>query len=318
MLNGKPTLKNYLELHFIVFLWGFTAILGKLISIPAVELVFVRTLIAALALALILYVKNISFRIGGATMLKIIGVGFLISAHWILFFASARVSSVAICLAGLSTVSLWTALLEPVFTSKKIRALEVFMSLLIIAGLYLIFRFEIDHVVGIVMAVASALLSALFTIINSRLVRQHRPLVISCYEMAGACLATGLFFPFYTWWMTDTGQLDFSISGWDALWLVILAVVCTVYPFTSSVRLMQKISAFTVNLSVNLEPVYGILFALLLFKESEHMSAGFYFGAAIILFSVFAHSLIEGYLSRRQPHSAPPATPGSVPGNPDM
>jgi drug/metabolite transporter (DMT)-like permease len=218
----------------------------------------------------------------------------------------------------MSTVSLWTAVLEPVFTSKKIRALEVFMSLLIIAGLYLIFRFEIDHLLGIVMAVASALLSALFTIINSRLVRRHRPLVISYYEMAGACLASILFFPFYAWWLTDSGQLDFSLTGWDALWLVMLAVVCTVYPFTSSVRLMQKISAFTVNLSVNLEPVYGILLALLLFKDAEHMSTGFYFGAAIILFSVFAHGLIEGYLSRRQPLAAPLATPGTVPGNPDM
>lgn len=317
-MNEKPSLKNYLELHFIVFLWGFTAILGKLISIPAVELVFTRTLVAATALALILYFNKISFRVGAPTMLKIISVGFLISAHWILFFASARVSSVAICLAGLSTVSLWTAVLEPVFTSKKIRSLEVFMSLLIIAGLYLIFRFEIDHVLGIVMAVASAMLSALFTIINSRLVRQHRPLVISCYEMAGACLASALFFPIYSQWLSDSGQLNFHMTGWDVLWVLILAIVCTVYPFTSSVRLMQKISAFTVNLSVNLEPVYGILFALLIFKDSEHMSTGFYLGAAIILLSVFAHGLIESYQARRQPHPTSPAIPGSVPGNPDM
>jgi drug/metabolite transporter (DMT)-like permease len=269
-------------------------------------------------LALILYFKKISFGIGIKTILKILGVGFLISAHWILFFASARVSSVAICLAGMSTVSLWTAILEPVFTSKRLRSLEVLMSLLIIAGLYLIFRFEIDHVVGILMAVASAMLSALFTIINSRLVRRHRPLVISCYEMAGACLATALFFPLYAAGLTDTGQLDFSLTMWDGLWLLILAVVCTVYPFTSSVRLMQQISAFTVNLSVNLEPVYGILLALLIFKDSEHMSTGFYLGAAIILLSVFAHGLLDKYLPRRPGFTAPPATPGSVPGSPDM
>jgi drug/metabolite transporter (DMT)-like permease len=316
-LKEKPALKHYLELHFIVFLWGFTAILGKLITIPAVELVFFRTLVAATALALILYFKHIPFRLGAKTTFKILGVGFLIAAHWILFFASARVSSVAICLAGLSTVSLWTAVLEPVFTSKRIRGLEVFMSLLIIAGLYLIFRFEIDHVVGIVMAVASALFSALFTIINSRLVRSQRPLVISCYEMAGACLAAVLFFPFYAGWLTDTGQLELRLGRWDAVWILILAVICTVYPFTSSVRLMQRISAFTVNLSVNLEPVYGILLALLIFKDSEHMSAGFYLGAVIILFSVFAHSLLEAYLSRRRGLTAPPATPGSVPGSPD-
>lgn len=305
--------KNYLELHFIVFLWGFTAILGKLISIPAVELVFIRTLLAASALALILYFKNISFNIGRKNTIRIIAVGFLIAAHWILFFASARVSSVAICLAGLSTVSLWTAILEPVFTRKKIRFHEILMSVLIILGLYLIFRFEFNHLLGIIMAVVSAMLSAGFSIINSHLVKQHRPLVISCFELAGACLATALFFPFYASWLTNTGYLNFDLTWLDILWLLLLTLGCTVYPFTSSVRLMQRISAFTVNLSINLEPVYGILFALFIFKDSEHMSAGFYFGAAIILFSVFAHAVIESYLGRRKKIIMARATPGNVP-----
>jgi len=311
-----PSFRNYLELHFIVFLWGFTAILGKLISIPAVELVFARTFIAASALALILYFRKISFKMSQRQIIKIVGVGFLIAAHWILFFASARISSVAICLAGMSTVSLWTAILEPVFTSKKIKAHEIFMSFLIIVGLYIIFRFEFNHLVGIIMAVVSAMLSAIFTIINARLVKHYRPLVISCYELAGACLATALFFPFYTLYLTDTGSLNFNFTWLDGLWLILLALVCTVYPFTSSVRLMQRISAFTVNLSVNLEPVYGIIFALFIFKDDEHMSTGFYLGAAIILFSVFSHALIEGYLSRRQKLTVAPATPGKLPETP--
>jgi len=311
-----PSFRNYLELHFIVFLWGFTAILGKLISIPAVELVFARTFIAASALACILYFKRISFKIGPQQIIRIIGVGFLISAHWILFFASARISSVAICLAGMSTVSLWTAILEPIFTSKKIKAHEIFMSLLIMVGLYLIFRFEFNHLMGIIMAVVSAMLSSIFTIINARLVKQHRPLVISCYELAGACLATALFFPFYARYLTDTSSLNFNLTWLDGVWLLLLALVCTVYPFTSSVRLMQRISAFTVNLSVNLEPVYGIMFALFIFKDDEHMSTGFYLGAAIILFSVFSHALIEGYLTRRHKLIAARATPGTLPETP--
>ncbi|PIQ21887.1 MAG: EamA family transporter [Cytophagales bacterium CG18_big_fil_WC_8_21_14_2_50_42_9] len=311
-----PSFRNYLELHFIVFLWGFTAILGKLISVPAVELVFFRTLLAASALAFILYLKKISFKIGRRQIIKIVGVGFLISAHWILFFASARVSSVAICLAGLSTVSLWTAILEPIFTSKKIKAHEILMSFLIIIGLYLIFRFEFNHLLGIIMAVASAMLSAIFTIINARLAKQHRPLVISCYELAGACLATILFFPFYVLFLTDTGSLNFNLTWQDGLWLLLLALVCTVYPFTSTVRLMQRISAFTVNLSVNLEPVYGIVFALIIFKEDEQMSIGFYLGAAIILCSVFSHALIEGYLNRRRKLTTAPATSGTLPETP--
>jgi len=313
-LKESVSFKNYLELHFIVFLWGFTAILGKLISVPAVELVFVRTLLAASALALIIYFRKISFNVGRKAFLRMVGVGFIISAHWILFFASARVSSVAICLAGMSTISLWTAILEPIFTQKKIQAHEIFMALLIILGLYLIFRFEFDHVLGIVMAVVSALLSAVFSIVNVRLVKTYRPAIISCYEMVGACLATALFFPVYARWFTDTGTINLNLAWLDVLWLLILAIVCTVYPFTASVRLMKKISAFTVNLSINLEPVYGILFAYFIFKDSEKMSGGFYLGAVIILFSVFSHSLIERYLNRRYKLKAAPATPDTQPG----
>ena len=312
-MKESVSFKNYLELHFIVFLWGFTAILGKLISVPAVELVFVRTLLAATALALILYIRKISFNIGRQAFLRILGVGFIISAHWILFFASARVSSVAICLAGMSTISLWTALLEPMFTKKKIQAHEIFMAILIIVGLYLIFRFEFDHVLGIIMAVVSALLSAVFSIVNARLVKTYRPAIISCYEMAGACLATALFFPVYARWFTDTGTINLALTWLDIIWLLILAIVCTVYPFTASVRLMKKISAFTVNLSINLEPVYGILFAFFIFKDAERMSGGFYLGAVIILFSVFSHAFIERFLTRRQKLKVSRATPGTQP-----
>jgi drug/metabolite transporter (DMT)-like permease len=312
-LQPAVSFKNYLELHLIVFLWGFTAILGKLISVPAVELVFIRTFLAASGLAGILWFRKITFRLEARALGRIVGVGGLIAAHWILFFASARVSSVAICLAGLSTVSLWTALLEPLFTNKKLQLHEVFMAILIVIGLYLIFRFEFDHVLGITMAVVSAMLSAIFTIINARLVKVYRPTVITFYELAGACLATALFFPVYAQWLTDTGTLDLNLTWLDGLWLLLLAFVCTVYPFTASVRLMKKISAFTVNLSINLEPVYGIIFAFLIFKDAERMSGGFYVGAVIILFSVFSHALIERYRARQHRLKAPLATPGKLP-----
>jgi len=312
-LKQIATLRDYLELHFLVFLWGFTAILGKLISVPAVELVFIRTLVAALALALILYFRKISFKIGRGAITRIIGVGFLIAAHWILFFASARVSSVAICLAGMSTISLWTAILEPLFTQKKTQLHEVLMALLIIIGLYIIFRFEFDHVLGIILAVFSAMFSASFAIINAKLVKNYKPGVISCYEMAGAAGATALFFPVYARWFTDTGSLNLNLTWLDVLWFLILSLICTVYPFTASVRLMKRISAFTVNLSINLEPVYGILFAFFIFKDAERMSWGFYIGALIILASVFSHALIEHYLARRQKTTASLATPDTLP-----
>lgn len=292
--------KDYFELHFIILLWGFTAILGKLISIPAVELVFYRTLFTALALTVLIKFRKQPFNIGRADIIKVASVGFLIAGHWILFFASARVSSVSICLAGLSTASLWTSILEPIFTNKKIKAHEVALAILIIIGLYIIFRFEFDHALGIFMAVASAFLASCFTIINSGLTKRLPATTITCYEMGGAWLATALFLPFYQLWLTETGELQFGVNWGDILWIGILTLVCTFYAYTAAVRLMQKFSAYTMNLTVNLEPVYGILLALVIFKEDEKMTAGFYYGAAIILFSVFLHPVLESLMNRRQ------------------
>ncbi|WP_242922563.1 DMT family transporter [Pontibacter liquoris] len=297
-----PRLKDFLELHFIIFLWGFTAILGKLITIPAVELVSIRTFIAALALGAIIYKRGTPFWVGRKTALQITGVGFLIAAHWILFFASARISSVSICLVGMATSSLWTSFLEPLVSKTKVKPHEILLALLIIFGLYIIFKDETDlkNILGITMAVGSALLASIFTIINSRLAKKLPSTTITCYEMVGALLATLVFLPFYKVWFTDSGQLNYTLTPLDWLLILVLALACTVYAYTASVRLMQRISAFTMNLTVNLEPVYGIILAFLIFKENKQMSGGFYYGAAIILLSVFIYPVLDAYAERRK------------------
>lgn len=295
-----PRLKDYLELHFIIFLWGFTAILGKLISIPSVELVFLRTMITALALGLIIYRRGTVFWLGSGSVLKIMGVGFLIAAHWILFFASARVSSVSICLAGMATCSLWTAILEPIFTKKQIKPHEIMLAILIMIGLYIIFQFEFDHALGIFMAVGSAFLASVFTIINAKLAKVHASTTITCYEMAGACIGTALFFPLYTQLFAAGGTLDFSLSAMDWVYLLVLALACTVYAYTAAVRLMQRITAYAMNLTVNLEPVYGIVLAWIIFNENEQMSDGFYYGTGVILLSVFIYPILDAYSERRK------------------
>ncbi|MCC9136202.1 DMT family transporter [Pontibacter silvestris] len=294
-----PRLKDFIELHFIIFLWGFTAILGKLISIPAVELVSVRTLIATLALGAIIYKRGTPFWLGSLNILKIMGVGFLIAAHWILFFTSARVASVSICLAGMATCSLWTAILEPLVSKKQIKPHEVFLALLIIVGLYIIFRFEFDHALGILMAVSAALLASVFTIINSKLAKVHPSTTITCYEMAGACIGSVIFYPLYTQFFAEDGALNFCLTGRDWVYLLLLSLVCTVYAYTASVRLMQKISAYAMNLTVNLEPVYGIILAWFIFNEGEKMSTGFYYGAGVILLSVFVYPILDAYSERQ-------------------
>jgi drug/metabolite transporter (DMT)-like permease len=299
-------LKDYVRLHFIVLLWGFTAILGKLISVPPVELVFWRTLLAAAGLAALLTVRGVAWRIPWGQALRLLGVGALVAAHWITFFLAARLSSVSVCLAGLATLALWTSLLEPLLLWRRVRAYEVLLGLLTMVGLYLVSQAELGQLLGLSVAIVSAGLSALFSVLNSRLVQQHPPLRLTLYEMLGACLSIGLFMPFYARSYTHGAGLQLAWHGLDWLWLLLLAGVCTVYAFSSSVELMKRISAFVVNLTVNLEPVYGIMLAVLLFWlgvpgfGSERLSAGFYAGTAVILFSVLIHPVLDQWMKRRQ------------------
>lgn len=291
--------KHYLLLHFIVLVWSFTAVIGLLISIPSVEVVFYRTFLAALALWIMLLIRRQPMMLGRQAVVKIMGTGGLIAAHWILFFAAARVANASVCLAGMATCSLWTSLLEPLMTGRKIRVYEVGLGLLAIVGLYVIFRFEFDHALGLTMAIVSALLGAIFTVLNAKFARHHHAYVITFYEMAGACIATALFFPVYATYLSETGTLLLIPSATDWVYLLILSLVCTLYAFSVSVSLMKHVTAFAMNLTNNLEPVYGILLAVLIFGESETMSLPFYLGTAIILLSVLAYPVIRR-ISRQQ------------------
>jgi drug/metabolite transporter (DMT)-like permease len=293
-------LKDYLRLHFIVLLWGFTAILGKLISVPPVELVFWRTLLASVGLAGLLLARRQEWRVSAADALRLLGVGALVAAHWITFFLAARLSSVSVCLAGMATLALWTSLLEPLLLWRRVRAYEVGLGLLTMVGLYLVSRAELDQLAGLLVGILSAGLSALFSVLNSQLVKRHAPLRLSLYEMTGACLSIALFFPLYSRYFTDGRGLQLTWSGYDWLWLGVLAGVCTVYAFSSSVELMKRLSAFVVNLTINLEPVYGILLAVLIFGNEEKMSLGFYLGTVVILFSVLIHPVLDQWNQRRR------------------
>lgn len=292
-------LKDQLQLHFIVLIWGFTAILGVLISIPAVEIVFYRTLISFIALGLLLYFRKRNFLLGWPEVIKILATGFLIAAHWILFFAAARVSTVSVCLAGMATCSLWTSFLEPAMTKRKLKWFEVMLGLVVIVGLYVIFHFEFNHALGLSMAVGSAILSSLFTVINGKFAKNHNPYMITFYEMIGACIGTALFFPVYLEFFITDQQLQLVPNAMDWLYLAILAIICTVYAYSISVELMKRMSAFTINLTVNLEPVYGIILAYIIFREAEKMTAGFYFGTLIILLSVLAYPVLNKRYKRK-------------------
>ncbi|MFW5759804.1 MAG: DMT family transporter [Cyclobacteriaceae bacterium] len=290
--------RDYLHLHFIVFLWGFTAILGLLITIPSVEIVFYRTGLAALALLIIMIVKGLSFKVHPRWLILMIFNGVLIGAHWILFFGAARVSTASVCLAGMATISFWTSILEPLAIRKKIKSYELLLGIIVIAGLYVIFRFEFNHALGLALALGSAFLAALFTVINLKFTHRYHHQSITFYEMMGANVSILLFFPFYARYFTDNGlQLIPNFADW--VYLLILALVCTVYAYSQAVSLMKRITAFGINLTVNLEPVYGIILAVIIFPESEKMNAGFYLGTIIILAAVLSYPVINRWRKRR-------------------
>ena len=282
-------------LHLIVLIWGFTAILGLLISLPAIELVFYRTLIASIGVAGLFLLKKKNLLMPLPDMIKVTGVGFVIAMHWILFFWSARVST-----AGMATTSLWTAFVEPLFNRTKIKWYEVGLGLMVISGLLVIFSFETGYWLGLSMALASSFLAAVFSVLNGKLAHKHNPYQITFFEMAGACLFTLLFMPIYSSFMTE-GGLQLTWVGYDWFWLFILGGICTVYAFSVSVELMKRLSVFSINLTVNLEPVYGIILAVLIFGESEKMTPQFYVGTAIILVSVLTYPVLNYLNKRRKP-----------------
>jgi drug/metabolite transporter (DMT)-like permease len=292
--------KDYLLLHFIVMIWGFTAILGLLISLPSLELVFYRTLIASAGVALVMVVRKKTMIVQPSELLKIAGVGVLISLHWIFFFWSARVSTASVCLAGMATTSLWTALVDPIINRTKVKWYEVALGLLVISGLLVIFQFETGYWLGLSMALVSAFLSALFSVFNGRLTQRHTPYQITLYEMGAASLFALLFMPVYSEFLNAGAPIQWEWKGLDWFWMLVLSGICTVYAFSVSVELMKRVSVFTINLTINLEPVYGILLAVLVFGEKEKMTPQFYFGTLIILVSVLIYPVLNYWNKRKK------------------
>lgn len=281
--------KSYFKLHFLVLLWGFTAIIGLVIKLSFIEVVFYRTLFSFLALAIILQVSRIGFYIHPREALKLLLTGVAISIHWLLFFGAARYSNASVSLIGLSTTALWTSFLEPIVRKKKISAIEIFFGIAVIAGLYIIYKDDFTYGLGLLMSLGSALFAAIFTVFNYGFVRKYNSIKITFYEMVGAWLAT---IPLL-WILRDESMNLLSLPSWsDTGYLLILALVCTVYANSVAIRLLKEFSAFSSNLIINMEPVYGILLALLIFGESERMNTGFYLGALSIIAAVFIYPII--------------------------
>lgn len=300
MPNAK--VRSYLHFHFIVFIWGFTAVLGALITIDAVPLVWYRMLMASGFIFIYLKWKQKKLRVNRRSLLIMIAAGLVIALHWLSFFAAIKVSNVSITLALLSTGALFTSVLEPIFYKRKFIWYELLFGVIVCIGLYIIFKVETQYYYGMMLALGSAFLSAVFTLINGKLVKKEDSSVISFYELLTGVAAITVYLAGVSFVGESSEGFSpefFKLSQTDWFYLIILATVCTAYAFIAAVAVMKHLSPYTVMLTINLEPVYGIFLAFIVFGSSERMDPGFYYGALII----FSTVVLNGFLKTRRKKS---------------
>ena len=279
--------KAFLQLHLAILLAGFTGILGRLISLNEGMLVWYRLLFTTLFLWAIHFFSGRRRETVEGRLWPLYAVGALVALHWVFFYGSIKYANVSIGLVCFSSVSFFTAVIDPLVTGRRLDIRETLLGLLAIAGIFLIFHFDPRYKTGIILGILSSMLAALFTILNKGLLRTHSAEAITRHQLTGGWLSLTALMPAYLHFFPAQSL----IPCWkDVFWLVILSLFCTVLAFNLSVRALGRISPFTVNLSYNLEPVYGILLAFLVFREDRELGKGFYYGMAIILLTVLLQS----------------------------
>ena len=283
-------IQNYIHLHFLVIIAGFTAILGELITLDAIHLVWYRMSIGAVLMLVYILAKKTPLRIPLKVLFSLSAAGVIIALHWITFFAAINVSNISITLAMFSTGAFFASFIEPLFFKRKIIGYEILFGLIVIVGIVLITQTELKYTLGIVLGISSALFSTLFAVLNGKFVQHYPPSIISFYEFISGILFISIFLAFRE---DGFNHAFFQISSSDWVYLLILASVCTAYAFIVSVHVMKYITPYTVVLTYNLEPIYGIILALVFFPESETMRPMFYIGAGIIIFTVLLNAIFK-------------------------
>ena len=296
--------KALVQLHIAVFLAGFTAILGKLITLNEGLLVWFRLLITVVTLGAILFFRKQLKQVPFNDVLKIFGVGVIVAIHWVTFYGSVKYGNVSVALVCFSATGFFTAFFEPLILKRRLSLVEVLLGLMAIAGIYIIFDFHPQYKMGVIFGILSAMGSALFPIFNKRLLIVYEPKILTLYELGGGLLALTLLVPLY---LTQFPANYYLPTSTDWLWLLVLAWLCTVLSFDLQLNALKKVSAFTANLTYNLEPVYGIILAFIFFKENENLHREFYVGVGLILLAV----ILQMLRIRRAYHKYPPGN-GSV------
>ncbi|MGB0167129.1 MAG: DMT family transporter [Luteibaculum sp.] len=286
-----PKTKSYLLLHFTVLLFGFTGVLGKLISLPSSDLVWYRMLIASVALGIYLLCFK-KPKIPQHLFGQVLGTGGIIAAHWIFFFEAIKQSNVSVALVGVTSSTLFTGLLAPLFYKKKLVKYEIVLGILVMLGIAIIFQINTKYHLGLILSLVAAALASLFTLINERFIKSLAPSRVSFWEMLGGWACITFYFLF-------AGKFDpafFQVSALDWMWLLILGVLCTGFAFVASIRVMEHLPAFTVSISINLEPIYAIILAFILFSEYEMWNFYFVLGSSLIIGAI----LLNSYLKKKE------------------
>ncbi|MGB1760490.1 MAG: DMT family transporter [Verrucomicrobiales bacterium] len=284
--------RDYTKLHIVVILWGFTAILGKLIDLDSPVLVFYRVGASALILAIMIRLLKIKTADNRSSQFKMIANGILLGTHWTLFFLAVKIANVSVCMIGMATTSLWTAILEPlIIKNRSFRRYEFGLGAIMIAAIILITGGDFNYYFGLMIAIISAGIGTLFSIINSQFTKNHHHYTIAYYQMLGATAIAGLTIIGVSLWRDSLPQMSLKLD--DFGWLMLLVCFCTVYAYAQYIELLKRLSVFTIHLAYNLEPVYGMIFAAFFFKEHHLFGPLFYCGAAIIFISVIIHPFFE-------------------------
>jgi len=288
--------RHYVLLHLIVFIWGFSPILGRYITANAWQLVWYRILLTIIAMYLYLRISKQDMKISKKHFWQLTGIGIIIMFHWLAFYGAIKVSNISVTMVAFSTGTLFSSFIEPVFYKRRVRAYEVVIGLIIIAAIGLIFSIETEYWLGIVLGIFAAFTSSLFGVFNGLFATKLKPGIISFYELSAAFVGLSIF-------IAILGNFDapfFDLDRASVIGLLILSLVCTVFPFITSVDLAKHISPYTIVLTVNLETVYGIVWAILFFNENREVKPSFYLGVGIILSAV----VLNTYLKKRSDKNA--------------
>lgn len=279
----------------IVFIWGFSPVLGRFITVGAWQLVWFRVLISVTVMLGYLKFTNRSLTISGIQLAKLSGIGLIIMVHWLAFYGAIKVSNISVTMVAFSTATLFSSVIEPLFFRRSVRLYEVVIGLIIISAIAMIFSIETEYWLGIILGIVAAFTSALFSVFNSIMARELPSGVISFYELTSALVGLTLF----VFFRGDLNGAFFVLDSYSIMGLLLLSLVCTVFPFITSVDLSKYISPYTIVLTVNLETVYGIIWAVLFYSENREVKPTFYVGVLIILVAIFLNSYLKSFRERK-------------------